>query len=82
MISTTIMGTKITVANICSMDIKEMVTSLEAIILTTAGRVKGAATDVITTITRTRALLPCTMFEIIGATTPTETPVRSRAERA
>ena len=76
------MGTKITVANIRSMAKKEIATSFATTILMSAGNVKGASADVITTTTRTRALLPCTMFEIIGATTPAETPVKSRAERA
>lgn len=82
MISTTMMGMKITVANICNMDIKDMATSLATTILMSAGKVKGASADVITTTTRTSALLPRTMFEIMGATTPAETPVKSRAERA
>ena len=76
------MGIKITVANICNMDMKEIATSFATIILMSAGSVKGASADVITTTTRTSALLPRTMFEIIGATTPVETPVNSKAERA
>lgn len=47
-----------------------------------AGSVKGASADVITTTTRTSDELPLTMLEIIGETTPVETPVKSRAASA
>ncbi len=56
MISTNIIGIKITVTNICSMERKEITISFDAIILMSAGNVKGASVDVITTTTRTIGL--------------------------
>ncbi len=46
------------------------------------GSVNGTRAEVITTTTRTRALLPFTRLDMKGATTPVETPVRSSAASA
>ena len=60
----------------------EMVISCSRSTFTRAGRVKGTAKEVITTITRTSGPLAPTRPEMNGATTPVETPVRSSAPMA
>jgi len=61
---------------------KEIAASFAITILMSAGSVNGASAEVMTTITRTSDELPLTMFDIIGETTPVETPVKSRAASA
>gem|GEM_PF-3665157 len=81
-ISTATMGINMTAASLCIISGREMAVSFEVTNLTTVGRVTGVSIDVTNTTTRTSELLPLTMFDIIGDATPTETPVRRRAESA